>query len=956
MARFLVGIDLGTTHTVVAYAEVVDQAGAPSIELFEIEQLVAPGEVAALPQLPSLRYHPLAEELDEGDMRLPWTDRSRTEPNLERHLPKAVVGAWARELGSRVPGRLVSSAKSWLSHAAVERTAPILPWGAPQDVAKVSPVQASASYLDHVRAAWNARFPADPLESQDLVLTVPASFDEVARTLTVEAARSAGLTRVRLLEEPQAACYDWLNRHQQQLVETLGETRLLLVCDVGGGTTDLTMIKVAHDPGGPRLTRIGVGDHLMLGGDNMDLALAHIAEGRLIESGARLSTADLSLLIQQCRAAKERLLAPQAPLRTSVTLLGGGGRLVGGARSTELDRAEVRHMVIDGFFPLVEPHERPQRLRGGIVEFGLPYVPDPAVTRHLAAFLAQHAQAAREALADAALENGELPIPDAVLLNGGIFRSQALAERLLAVLGNWRGGALKRLNNHEPHLAVARGAVAFALTSHGKGLRIGGGSARSYFVLVEAEPPGQQQGVCILPRGTEEGKELELQDRTFSLRLGQPVQFLLASSTGDRPFQPGELTPIDAENFLVLPPLATVLGPKALPIEPSKHEFDAAATNARRSDTETVQELPVHLATRLTEVGTLEISCAGMEPPAQRWRLAFQLRGATQAPSAALPGVELHPRFGEAAERILRLYGERPQKVSPKEVKALRVNLEKLLGKRDAWDTPLLRELFGTFWEQRRRRRRSADHERLWLNLIGYCLRPGFGYPLDDWRVQQLWSVYGEGVQFASEPQVWAAWWTMWRRIGGGLDARAQDHLLRDIAHHLQPASGKRRRGFTGPTKPGYDDMVRLAGTLERLPPERKLEVGDWLLQRLRKPGESPHTWWAVGRIGARVPFYGSAHTVIDRNIVVEWLDELLKLDWRSLRPAAFAATLLARVSGDRERDLEEALRAQVAQRLRSAKAPSSWVQMVQEMTELDEASEQLAFGESLPPGLRLLH
>jgi hypothetical protein len=435
------------------------------------------------------------------------------------------------------------------------------------------------------------------------------------------------------------------------------------------------------------------------------------------------------------------------------------------------------------------------------------------------------------------------------------------------------------------------------------------------------------------------------------LRLGQPVQFHLASSTGDTPFHPGELTAINADTFLVLPPLATVLGP-----QPISGKTRQAVPYDSGGDETRIRELPVQLAATLTEVGTLEISCAGVEPPSQRWRLEFQLRGETQAPTTALPGVELHPRFGAATEQIARLYGERAKNVAPKEVKALRVNLEKILGKRDAWDTPLLRELFGTFWEQRRRRRRSADHERLWLNLIGYCLRPGFGYPLDDWRVQQLWSLHRQGVHFAREPQVWAAWWTLWRRIGGGLDERAQTQLLGDVASHLQPSSGKRRRGSSGPTKQGYDDMVRLAGTLERLPAERKAEVGGWLLRRLRKPGESPHTWWAVGRIGARVPFYGSAHNVIDREIVVRWLDDLLNLNWRALMPAAFAATLLARVSGDRERDLDEPIRAQVVQRLRAAKAPTSWVQMVQEITELDEASEQLAFGESLPPGLRLLH
>lgn len=955
MARFLVGIDLGTTHTVVAFADVAAPVGDDAIRVFEIEQLVAPGEVAALPLLRSVRYQPLAEELAEGDLRLPWSDRPANGSDLDADLPSGVVGAWADELGSRVPGRLVTSAKSWLSHAAVERTAPILPWGSPDGVAKISPVQASAAYLDHVRSAWNTRFPADPLEAQDIVLTVPASFDEVARALTLEAAVAAGLARVRLLEEPQAACYDWLQRHHRELTTTLAETRLLLVCDVGGGTTDLTLIRVEHTPRGPELARIGVGDHLMLGGDNMDLALAHVAETRLVETGGRLSTADLSLLMQQCRAAKERLLAPHAPTHASVTLLGGGARLVGGARSTELSRDEVQHLVVDGFFPRVTPEERPHRMRAGIVEFGLPYVSDPAVTRHLAAFLSLHTQVAREALGDSVRESAAVAVPDAVLLNGGIFRSAALADRLLSVLAEWRGGPLNQLNNSEPHLAVARGAVASGLSRYGAGVRIGGGSARSYFVLVDGEKDAPQQGVCILPRGTEEGQEIHLRDRTFSLRLGQPVQFHLASTTGDTGYEPGEVAPIDTDEFLTLPPIATILHPQSCAPAPAVDGSQADPRRDTRPDRARCQELPVQLTAAMTEIGTLEMNCEGVESPPQRWRLEFQLRGTPQTEITAPAGQEAHPRLDEARARIARRYGERAQQVSAKEVKALRVDLEKLLGERSTWDSPLLRALFDAFWEGQRRRRRSADHERLWLNLAGYCLRPGFGYPLDDWRVQELVTIHSAGVHFVRDPQVWAAWWTLWRRVSGGLDEKLQARLLRDVARHLQPKPTKSRRGQTDSSKQGYDDMVRLAGALERVPAERKAEVGTWLLRRLRKPGESPQSWWAVGRLGSRVPLYGSVHNVVDREIVGRWLDDLFSLDWRAVRPAAFAAAMLSRVSGDRERDLDEALRARVAQHLRAAKAPSSWVGMVEQFTELDETSEQLAFGESLPPGLRLL-
>lgn len=891
------------------------------IQLFEIEQLIAPGEVAPRLLLPSLRYHSAPGELAEPDTALPWP-----EPDLGEDLPRAVLGELARELGAKVPGRLVASAKSWLSHSAVDRTADILPWGADPAVGKISPLLASAGYLAHVRAAWNHRFPEHPLENQDVVLTVPASFDEGARTLTVEAAHKAGLA-VHLIEEPQAVCYDWLRRHQDDLEQALGDARLLLVIDVGGGTTDLTLIKVETGEQGPKLIRIGVGDHLMLGGDNMDLTLARTAESRLLEKGARLGAGALLQLMQQCRSAKERLLAPDAPERTTVTVLGAGARLIGGARSTEFTREEVRQTVVDGFFPRIGPEERPLGRRGAIVELGLTYAADAAITRHLAAFLARYERVSREALDEKAPAEG-LAVPDAVLLNGGVFRSDTLSRRLLKTLADWRGEALTELHNLDPDLAVARGAVAYGLARRGQGLRIGGGSARSYFILIEGEGD-KKRGVCVLPRGTEEGHEVRLTERTFSLRLGQPVRFHLLSSTADTAYVPGQLVDIDNEAFIPLPPIAAVL-------------------EAGRAG-----EVPVELATVLTEVGTLSVSCLATEAPDRRWHLDFQLRGG-EAGRVITGADKAHPRYDEAVERIERIYGGRSRDVQPKEAKTLRTDLEKILGKRDTWDTALLRELFAALWEGAKRRRRSADHERIWCNLAGFCLRPGFGYPLDDWRVQQLWSLYEHGVQFLKEAQVWSEWWTLWRRVAGGLSPEAQLNILDDIAYDLQPLSDKQQKR-KGPRKQGYDDMVRLVGALEHLPPEKKVEVGNWLVERLGMKGESPQTWWAVGRLGGRVPFYGSAHHVVPREIVTEWLEKLFEVDWKVVQPAPFAAAMLARMSGDRERDLEPEIRARVAERLQAVKAAASWIRMVEEVIQLDEADEKRVFGESLPAGLRLV-
>jgi molecular chaperone DnaK (HSP70) len=933
--RFLVGIDLGTTNTVVAYADLhaAGDGERPTIRAFDVDQLVAPGEIASRPLLPSARYQPGPGELPDGETRLPWSDAIDPE-DRDADGVRHVVGQLALDLGSKVPGRLVASAKSWLCHPAVDRTAAILPWGAPPEITKISPVEASASYLRHLAGAWVARFPKHPLGAQEVVLTIPASFDESARALTLAASRDAAIPRPRLVEEPQAAFYDWLDRHaaQGELARALADVRLAIVVDVGGGTTDFSLLKIELRAEGPRLTRIAVGDHLMLGGDNMDLAIAKRVEAR-IGGGSPLGAARFSQLVAQCRLAKEKLLGADAPEHVRVTVLGSGSKLVGGARSADVSREEVRDLVVDGFFPAIRADARPERRRGAIVEFGLPYVADAAVTKHVAAFLSTHDALAREALGDRAPAPGTLAVPDAILFNGGVFHGVALEQRVRDVVGTWRGAPLAVLENPHPDLAVARGAVAYALARRGVGLRITAGSARSYFLRVE------DRGVCLLPRGAEEGEEIVLSARTFSLKLGRPVRFSLVTSASDvRHVAPGDLVDVDGDMFDALPPLAAVL---------------------EGSDAEKGKELPVKVAAALTEIGTLEMSCIAADDEKRRWKLELLLRGGSDGGEGGTTHVTtLHPRFAQAVEKVRRIYGKSSDETDPREVKTLRAELEKILGDRAEWDTPLLRELFGALLAGVKRRRRSADHERVWLNLAGFALRPGYGYPLDDWRARQIAPLVKETVQFAPEAQNWAELWIFWRRIAGGLDARSQEELASQLEHYLHPPTERPRPRPAGPKMLGYDDMVRLAGALEHLSPERKATLGGWLVERLvRHPAakENAQSWAAVGRIGARVPFYGSAHNVVRRDVALGWLAETLRLDWTKHEHAPFAATLLARVSGDRERDLDASIRDPVAARLDAIGAPESWRRMVREVTHLDAADERRVFGESLPPGLRLL-
>ncbi|MCP3057761.1 hsp70 family protein [Myxococcus sp. K38C18041901] len=922
----IVGIDLGTTHCAVASVDPARGASAP-VEDFPVSQLVRQGEVAPRALLPSTVYVPAGHELSAESLRLPWGDDGGP----------WVVGELARWQGSRVPGRLIASAKSWLCHPGVDRSAPILPWGAPADVAKLSPVDASALLLTHLARAWDFAHPEAPLSQQEVVITVPASFDEAARALTVSAARKAGLEKFTLLEEPQAAFYDYTARHRSDLEQTLSHVRLVLVVDVGGGTTDFTLVHAGVSPEGPMLRRLAVGDHLMLGGDNMDAALARRVEEKLFSDGRRLSATQWTQAIQAARTAKEALLGKAPPEKYGVSLVGEGSRLLGGTLSSELSREEAHALVLDGFFPRTPPTERPRRAaRMALQELGLPYVQDAAVTRHLAAFLAQHAAAGFAALGETPAFEGALPRPDAILLNGGVFNSPWISERLVeAVSGWWPDAPRISLLRHESlELAVARGAAYYGLVRRGHGLRIGGGAARAYYVgLQRPADSAEQPALCLIPRGFEEGQKVELGERPFTLTLGRPVQFQLYSTTSDRIDKPGDLVPL-AEDLKPLPPIHTLL--------------KGAAGK--------VAEVPVHLQAALTEIGTLELYCVS-DVADERWRLEFELRGT--GGSHELTVTESMPaRFVEAKDNIERVYGNKPLPLGPKDVKQLGRTLEKALGPRETWRVPVLREMWSTLYAGASKRRRTEDHERVFYSLTGFSLRPGFGYPLDGWRAEQTFSLFDALVQHHTDKAVWTEFWVMWRRIAGGLTEARQQKLYAYLQPHLSrkvppnaPAAGK----LKGIQPEGLEEMVRTAASLEHLSLGDKAELGRWIAERLKAEAKSGGPWaWSLGRLGARVPLYGSSHKVVDVETTEAWLTLLLEMDLRKIDGAPFAAAQLARLTGDRTRDVDPALRERAAQALVAAKASETWVRMVREVVALEAADEARALGDTLPAGLRL--
>ncbi len=605
---------------------------------------------------------------------------------------------------------------------------------------------------------------------------------------------------------------------------------------------------------------------------------------------------------------------------------------IGGTISAELTRAEVESLVVDGFFPKVDAASVPATVaRGGVQELGLPFAKDPAITRHLVAFLKAHGAAGHTALGEAATTAG-LPRPDAILLNGGVFNSPRLTQTLVdTVSALWPSQPRVRVLEHDSlDLAVARGAAYSGLARRALGRKIGGGAPRAFYALLSG--PGEaKKGVCLVPRGLEEGATVTLQGRTFQLTLGRPVQFQLYSTTADRLDKAGDVVALDGDGFKALPPMHTILqGAKGSSVQ-------------------------VQLVASLSEVGTLALSCVAGE---QRWRLEFELRGAAKA--GELVVTESMPsRFTEATVEIDRVFGTKPLPVEPRDVKNLFRTLERVLGPREGWSLPVLRELWTTAFAGASKRRRSADHEKVMLQVLGYTLRPGMGYPLDAWRCEQAFALFKDGVTNHGEQPIWAEFWICWRRIAGGLNADAQGQLWRYLEPHLlrrvpvgAPAPKEKLKGVQ---PQALEEMVRCAASLELTEPSKKEALGGWIVSRLQAPGTAGGPWtWALGRLGARVPVCGAVHRVVSADTAEAWIELLLTLDPQRHDGAMFALAQLARRTGDRARDVDDAVRARVLAALEAAKAPASWRQMVAEVVALSAADEARALGDTLPVGLVL--
>jgi hypothetical protein len=902
-----VGIDLGTTNSALAYIDPqqASETDSPAIHVLEIPQYVAQGRIEARRTLPSFLYL--------GDQEY--------------------LGVFAREQGALVPTKCVHSAKSWLSNPEVDRTAKILPWDAQEAGRVLSPVEVSTRILRCMADAWakkrGSSLGIQGIGEHNVVLTVPASFDEEARELTVAAARDAGIEKLTLLEEPAAAFYSWIANDLARSQKSLFDGQIVLVCDVGGGTSDFTLIRVGREGDRVDFTRTAVGKHLLLGGDNLDLTLAWLVEEKL---GKTLSVRQRSGLRRQCAAAKERLLSEPDLKSVEITVLGGGSSLVGGTLKTEILREEVLELALDGFLPECELDDQPkEEEKSPYREIGLPYVSDPAVTRHLAAFLKsagggtgpERPPLQPVTTGGPAATGSVVPPeyrgakPDAILFNGGFFIPEVLRQRVADVMEHWHGRRPVILENRDLDLAVAVGAAYYSyVRATGAGLLVRGGLPRAYFIeLGFFQLGGGDQGrlvtLCLVPRGAEEGSTIEFDPGTLQLIANKPVSFRLYSSRTRTEDKPGDVVVFDRgdPDLHLHAPLHAVL------------RFGKAGERM----------VPVKLGARLTEVGTLEI-WTDSKVSDHRWRLQFELRKAASAETAGRFAAVISEEALTAAEGLL-VSAFLQDYMEPEQLPA---KLEQALGLgRNSWPVSAIRKLADRMLEVADGRKRSPAHEARWLNLCGFCLRPGFGFPGDDFRIEQARRIYASGLQFANQVQNEIEWWIYWGRVAGGLNKNQQTDVFQRLSPALLPRSAKRVR--INPSL--LREMWRAAASLELLPAQTRTQLGDELVARIVKGDFIDTGLWCLARLGARKLFYGPINQVLPANTAARWIGDLLKTP-----KAAEAVGAMARRTGDSTRDLPP----QTLDLVRRAFPDLD----LEGAPQQDLASMGRIFGEELPSGL----
>lgn len=922
-SRYLVGIDLGTTNSAIAFVDTQAESSFKAVHPFPILQIASKGFVQPRSTLPSFCYQILEGEWSAGEIKLPWNGSS-----------SYMVGEMAREQGALVPTRLVASAKSWLCNASADRLDRILPPTA-EISQRISPVEATRRYLAHMRDAWNHTIARGDhqaeFEQQEIVLTVPASFDEVARTLTAQAAKEAGLTRVTLLEEPQAAFYEWIRAHEDKWTELLLVGDLILVCDVGGGTTDFSLIEVIEQQGVKGFRRLAVGDHLLLGGDNMDVFLAyHIAE-RFKQMGCdELSPIQWLQVRHEARCAKEVLLAENAEqTHYTVRLQAAGSRVVGGSLSLDLAKNEVQTLLTEGFFALYKRDEATNlKKRSGMRSMGLPYEEDPSITKHLAHFLFQQHGSARDRS------------PDYVLFNGGAMKPALFQRAIVDSMEHWYGGNRPQiLVTQSLDLSVSRGAAYYGKARRGWGVRIGGGTARSYYLKVdvkEGDHAVSARALTLLPRGSDEGASFE-SDQTFYLFPNRPVSFQLLSSHVRLDDKQGDLLSILEEEMQALPPLHTVI----------RFGKNTASDGER---------IPVHLGITLTPLGTLSLWLRSSKTP-HRWNLEFQVRKATgqEDSLAALDKArndETHDSaFVENAKGLIQAVFEGEVDVAPGKIME---QLEHALqSPRGDWPPSTLRALADVVLDLAEKRKRSPILQRRWWNLVGFLLRPGCGFPLDDFRLQKVWKCVLMDLKGSGDLETDIQRNIALRRLAGGFSKGQQMQIASAL---LASTTGKSTKGraLKGVDLYHYVESMRALAALERIEARIKQRVAEILLERIQRAEAVEAEYWALGRLGSRQLLFGSLAHLVPISYCVEWIQKLMALRQPNLHWMAFPLGHMARRVDHPEVNVPQSITDSVRKLYDSSQLAQRMDKLLQQHAYSDQTQQEELFGESLPSGLLL--
>jgi molecular chaperone DnaK (HSP70) len=916
-AKFSIGIDLGTTNCAMAFVP-LDAESSPS-EMFPVPQWETLAALSESLTLPSFLYLPSESEAAQMLGR-----------QFSGH--EWISGRLARKKASESPGRVAHSAKSWLCHHAVDRDAPFLPWRS-EDIPvekRISPIRASALLLEYLRGAWDVRFAQEgaPFLHQEITVTVPASFDAVAQRLTLDASSQAGFPRnVRLLEEPQAAFYRWLEQHASPdalKFPQIGACHVLVI-DIGGGTSDFSLFEINRGAGSsiPHIRRVAVSDHLLLGGDNIDLALAHHIEPRL--GGGELSVAQWSFLVARCRDLKERCLSSATGEDFPVSVPSQGSSLLGKTLSAQVHRAEVESIVLDGFFPECSADERPSRTQAGLREWALPYAADSAVTRYLADFLRDR------------------PRVDAILFNGGSLHPETLRLRLQQQIAKWQHGDEPQiLDNPEPDLAVARGAARFGSLLQRRGERIEAGAARAIYLEVQqrlTKDDHQTALVCILPRGAAAEEQFNISQSGLELRLNNPVRFQPYYSTRHDTDKAGSLVPLNDRDFHRLPALQTV----------------AKLTVGRPHGGG--DHLPVTLSAKMNELGLLQVACVSADPRVnQSWPLEFNLRPHEPGKEPGLgneaavrldPGVE-GARLDAARTRISSLFSQPLNKRDKLSATNLLKSLEQILGTPKAnWNWVLIRELWTNLHEHIGYRKESIEHEETWLILAGFFLRPGFGAEGDEARIEQLWQIQTDGLAYPGK-RIQLQQYILWRRVAGGLSRERQETILEPELPKLTTQKGP------------APELIRLAGSLERTSQHIKIDLVGRFLETARNLAENkqhcaPYLV-SLGLLLNRTPLYAGMENVLPPDSVGHAYEALCDLDWAEPELAEIQTLFLraARVIDNRDLDLPRSLRDRIASKLEKSGVAPLKIERVRRLVPLERADRAGLFGESLPPGLVL--